>query len=145
MASFKFSLEQVLVYRTQLEDQAKAELGRLQSNMVLEQGRKAGFIAEMHEQELELAKNTTDLGGRWLIDNYIKALRSDIAQSNRKIEALEKQLQEARKKLLLCAKDKMILEKLKEKHEKTYKLEELQKEQREYDEIASIRFQAPSY
>lgn len=145
MANFKFSLEQVLVYRTQLEDQAKSAFGIAQTNMVCEQDRQAGLVEEMHAQEVELSNNITDLDGRWLIENYMKALRTDIMQSHKKIHALGLLVQEARTKLLLCAKDKMILEKLKEKHEIAFKFEELQKEQREYDEIASIRFQAPSY
>jgi len=146
MASFRFSLEQVLAYRAQLEDQAKSEFGRIQTDLLFEQNRQAEIVEDMHRQEEHLLViNVSDLGERWLIESYIKALRADIIQSNKKIKTLELMLQTARAKLALCAKDKMILEKLKEKHEKAFKLEELQKEQREYDEIASIRFKAPSY
>ena len=146
MANFRFSLEQVLVYRTQLEDKAKAELGSVVSNMNLEQKRQEGLFEEMYAQEDQLGiVGVANLGDRWLIESYIKAIRTDIAQSKRQIKTLEMMIQAARAKLVICAKDRMIMEKLKEKHEKAFKLEELQKEQREFDEIASIRFKAPSY
>ena len=146
MAIFRFSLEQVLVYRTQLEEKAKAELGRIQADMLTEQQRKENLLTEMYAQEQQMFHlDVSKLGERWLIESYIKALRVDMAQSQKRLKTLDMMLQAARSKLAVCSKDKMILEKLKEKHEKAYKLEELQKEQREFDEIASIRFQAPSY
>ena len=146
MANFRFSLEQVLVYRTQLEDKAKAELGSVISDMNREQARQEALVEDMYEQERQLGVvGVANLGDRWLIESYIKALRVDIRQSIKQVKTLELMVQKSREKLTLCAKDKMIMEKLKEKHEKAFKLDELQKEQREFDEIASIRFQAPSY
>jgi len=146
MAAFRFSLEQVLVYRAQLEDKAKSEFGRIQSDFLFEQNHQKEIMEDMYEQEKKMAViNVSDLGERWLIESYLKALRGDMTQSKKKEKTLEMMLQAARAKLALCSKDKMIMEKLKEKHEKAFKLEELQKEQREFDEIASIRFKAPSY
>lgn len=146
MATFRFSLEQVLVYRTQVEDKAKAVFGAAQNALNQEQYRQNELRETLYAHENKLSTlSISELGERWLIENFMKALRADIEQSKKNIIKLEKKAQEARSKLALAAKDRMIMDKLKEKHEKAFKLEELQKEQREFDEIASIRFKAPTY
>lgn len=146
MAVFRFSLEQVLVYRTQLEDKAKSEFGKAQSAVNQEKYRQNELRENLYAHENKLTNlPVSELGERWLIENFMKALRADIEQSKKNLINLEKKAEVARSQLALAAKDRMIMDKLKEKHEKAFKFEELQKEQREFDEIASIRFKAPTY
>ena len=86
-----------------------------------------------------------EMGERWLIDTYIKALRQDIQQTQKNIAMLETQIKKTQAELAEKAKDRKIMEKLKEKHFEHYKKEEQLKEQRNLDEIASIRFKAQTY
>ncbi len=141
MATYHFSMEKILSYRKQLEDRAKAELGHIQASLMKEQEKHAYLKKEKIAKEDSLIKIIV-ANERWLVENYIKALKNDILVQERKINSLEKKLLAAKEKLAICSKDKLILEKLKEKNEIKFKEEEHYKEQREYDEIASFRFKA---
>ncbi len=143
MASYHFSMEKILTYRKQLEDKAKAELGQIQANLLREQDKQARISKELRKKEESLLGILpSSKGERYLLENYVKALKVDVMEAEKEIRQLEIMLLAAKQKLTLCSKDRMVMEKLKEKNENRYKQEELQKEQREYDEIASIRYQA---
>lgn len=146
MAGFKFRLEKVLLYKEQLEKEVKAKLAEL--NAQREQLKKRYESLKQDElfQEQKLSQTpVNEMGERWLLDNYIKALRQDIQQTQKNISMLEMQIEKTRKELAEKAKDRKIMEKLKEKHFEYYKKEEQLKEQRNLDEIASIRFKAQTY
>ncbi len=146
MAGFKFRLEKVLLYKEQLEKEVKAKLAEL--NAQREQLKKRYESLKQDElfQEQKLSQTpVNEMGERWLLDNYIKALRQDIQQTQKNISMLEMQIEKNRKELAEKAKDRKIMEKLKEKHFEYYKKEEQLKEQRNLDEIASIRFKAQTY
>lgn len=146
MAGFKFSLEKVLKYREQLENEAKALAAGLQQKSQALKDRYAQLKQEERLQEQKLAATPfSQSGERWLIDMYIKAIRQDIAQTQTDIAKTDAELEQAKRVLAEKSKDRKIMEKLKEKHFEQYKKEEQLKEQRNLDEIASIRFKAQTY
>ncbi len=146
MAGFKFSLEKVLKYREQLENEAKALAAGLQQKSQALKDRYAQLKQEERLQEQKLAATPfSQSGDRWLIDMYIKAIRQDIAQTQTDIAKTDAELEQAKRVLAEKSKDRKIMEKLKEKHFEQYKKEEQLKEQRNLDEIASIRFKAQTY
>lgn len=146
MAGFKFSLEKILTYREQLENEAKMEFAKVQTKLIAEKKRYADLKNEEILYEKKLAATPlSDLGERWLLDNYLRAVRADIVQTQLNIAKLDEELKEAQRHLAEKAKDKKIMEKLKEKHFELFKRQEHEKEQREFDEIASIRFKAQTY
>ncbi len=146
MASFKFSLERILSYREQQENEAKAEYAKVQAKLNAEKKRFADLKNEELLNEKKLAETPlSDLGERWLLDNYLRAVRADIVQTQQNIARIDIELDKAQKHLAEKAKDKKIMEKLKEKHFEIFKRQEHEKEQREFDEIASIRFKAQTY
>lgn len=146
MAGFKFSLEKVLKYREQLENEAKALAAGLQQKSQALKDRYAQLKQEERLQEQKLAATPfSQSGDRWLIDMYIKAIRQDIAQTQTDIAKTNAELEQAKRVLAEKSKDRKIMEKLKEKHFEQYKKEEQLKEQRNLDEIASIRFKAQTY
>lgn len=146
MAEFKFSLEKVLKYREQLENEAKARLAGLQKKSQTLKNHYAALKSEEQLQEQKLAKTPlSESGERWLIDMYIKAVRQDIAQTQKSIAQTDSEIEQAKLVLAEKAKDRKIMEKLKEKHFENYKKEEQLKEQRNLDEIASIRFKTQTY
>lgn len=146
MAVFKFSLEKVLNYKEQLEKEAKAVLADLTGKSQKEKARYASLKDEELEQEKKLAQTPlSEQGQRWLLDNYIRAIRQDIKQTQINIAKLDEEIGKARQVLAEKSKDRKIMEKLKERHFEIFKKEEQLKEQRELDEIASIRFKAQTY
>lgn len=146
MAGFKFSLEKVLKYREQLENEAKALAAGLQQKSQALKDRYAQLKQEERLQEQKLAATPfSQSGDRWLVDMYIKAIRQDIAQTQTDIAKTDAELEQAKRVLAEKSKDRKIMEKLKEKHFEQYKKEEQLKEQRNLDEIASIRFKAQTY
>ena len=143
MASFHFSLEQVLDYRIQLEQQAKVELARVEQERIREQQHADAIRSMLDDQERALAALTPDKQGeRWLAENFIKGLRADLSTSLQRVRNWSMAAEAARKELIIRSKDKKTLEKLKATQAEKYAHEERLREQHEYDETASLRYKA---
>lgn len=145
MAAFRFPLQQVLQFRIQEEDQAKVRFARAQGEYLAAERRLREIETQLHEQEAALYNGTLDMMERWLREHFVRGLREDITRTSRMLHELSKLVEQARVELVNKAKDRKILEKFKEKQAQRHAHEEKLKEQREYDEIASIRFKAPSF
>lgn len=143
MSPFRFSLEQVLHYRTQLEQQAKVELARVEQERLREEQRADALRAMLAEQENSLAALTPDkMGERWLAENFIKGLRADLGVTMQRVRNWTVAVEAARTELVSRSKDKKTLEKLKDTQAENHAREEQLREQHEYDEIASLRYKA---
>lgn len=143
MSPFRFSLEQVLNYRTQLEQQAKVELARVEQERLREEQRADALRAMLAEQENNLAALTPDkMGERWLAENFIKGLRADLGVTMQRVRNWTVAVEAARTELVSRSKDKKTLEKLKDTQAENHAREEQLREQHEYDEIASLRYKA---
>lgn len=143
MSPFRFSLEQVLNYRIQLEQQAKVELARVERERIREQQR-ADVLRDMLEtQENALATLApNNMGERWLTENFIKGLRADLSVTLQRVRNWSLAAEAARAELLSRSKDKKTLEKLKATQAENHAQEERLREQHEYDETASLRYKA---
>lgn len=143
MAAFRFSLEQVLNYRIQLEQQAKVELARVEQERIREQ-QHADTIQEMLvQQQAELDQLGPErMSERWLFENFVKGLRTDYGLAMARVRNWAKAAEAARIELISRAKDRKTLEKLKETQAENHAKEEQLREQREFDETAAIRFKA---
>ncbi len=143
MAPFRFSLEQVLNYRIQLEQQAKVELARVEQERLREQQRADTLRAMLDDQERALAALTPDkMGERWLTENFIKGLRADLSVTVQRVRNWAMAAEAARTELISRSKDKKTLEKLKTTQAENHAREEQLREQHEYDETASLRYKA---
>ena len=145
MAVFRFSLQQVLEYRIQLEDQAKVRLARAQAEYLAAEQRLRGLEAQMVEQELRLYEGNPDWMERWLIEHYVLGLRDDITRTSRLLRELAQIVEHARIELVAKAKDRKVLDKFREKQAKRHAYEERLQEQRSYDETASIRHKVAAF
>ena len=145
MPPFRFSLQQVLEYRIQLEDQAKTLLAQIQAERMAAERRLEELQAQLLEQEQSLYSDNLDMQERWLREHYVKGLRADIAHTSTVIAQLFKQVEAARAELVVKSKERKILDKFKEKQAQRHAHEELLQEQRTYDEIASTRFKAATF
>ena len=145
MGAFTFSLEQVLCYRKQLEEQAMQAVALA----VLERDKRS---REKDELDALLAQSRQKLANpalldadeRWLITGYVSALIYDIEKAKQDLAVLEERVDRARTVLIQKAQDKELLERLKEKQANRHRLAENHKEQQNYDDIATIRFMPPA-
>jgi len=145
MAVFRFSLQQVLDYRVQLEDQAKVRLGKAQAELMAAERRLQELRDMLTQAELALYNADPNSEDRWLQEQYAKGLRQDIAYTSKLLTELNQAVEAARADLIIKAKERKVLDKFKEKQAKRHAQDERLQEQRNYDEIASIRFKATPF
>ena len=144
--AFRFKLQKVLEYREQLEDQARIALARVQQVYIEEERRCEALKSLLTEQETRLYSNALlPAGERWLLEHFIRGVREDLQSSQMRLRTLALMVAEAQKTLRERARDKKVLEKLKARQRERHELEERSKEQRSYDETATLRFKAASF
>lgn len=139
---FKFKLEKVLDYRGQLEEEAKAALARAQEAY----DAKRAVVADMEARfaahsanEAESRKSSNDM---WLWRQYKSALEQDLSIARMDLKSLELKLQRCRTQAVERSRDKKLLEKLKETQAKKHHAEQSAKEEKENDEMATLRYKS---
>ncbi len=133
-------MQKILEYREQLEEEAKIKLAEAQRMLLHEETRMQGLQEQLAEKERDLYKNLeTDAATRWLLDNYIRGLKEDIAQTSLNIKHLNVLVGQCRTLVIMRAKDSKILEKLKEKQQERYYVAEKENERKINDETATLR------
>lgn len=146
MAPFRFRLEQVLRYRVQLEDQAKQALAGAQTRHEAAAKELAALLQTLAEQQAVLSQ----AGGLtpdelWLALRYAELVRFDVAQAEQREQALSEEVQQCRVELGEKAKERKLLDKLKEKQAVKHAAEERLQEERVFDETATIRHNIQSF
>ncbi|MDY0227315.1 MAG: flagellar export protein FliJ [Desulfomicrobium apsheronum] len=137
---FLFKLEKILEYRRQLEDQAKLALS-LTRQQVAEQKL---HLEALHKDleaclvELSAIKQMTQ-PELWLWSGWRKRLELDKTQAQAKLVELQKLAETRRLELVIKAKDRKLLEKLRAKQAEKHVQEEQRKEQKEFDETGTLR------
>ncbi len=137
----KFKLQTVLNYRQLLENQA-------QQALVASQQRLTELGEELEQQQRELARHDDELKRRQqegltiaeidLFETRIQHGRRVIAQLQQQLQRIERQIQTERDELLAAARDRQVIEKLKEKQEAEF-LKELNRKEREMLDEISLR------
>ncbi|WP_243312280.1 flagellar export protein FliJ [Fundidesulfovibrio agrisoli] len=140
---FRFNLDKVLEYRSQLEDQAKIALSKAQQAL-----RDHDRFLEMLEGDLDLqreklASTALSAAELWLLRSYIQRLEHDLALGRQRRIELAQDVHNCREELAARAKDRKLLEKLKETQAARHVAEENRKEQAGFDEMATLRYQPP--
>ncbi|NDV25891.1 flagellar export protein FliJ [Desulfovibrio sp. JC010] len=141
---FVFKLEKVLEFREQAEEQAKLALA--EALRLHQEAKKKLWAVE----ELVVAHRKTRSENRtadevWLWQQYDMALQEDLVAAQNRLKQLALNLQKCRAEAVKKSKDRKLLEKLKENQAKKYHEEESLKEQKEYDEMATIRFKPENF
>lgn len=137
----KFKLQSVLNYRQSLEDQAQQVLtASLQE--------KHELVAELERQQELLRRHDAELRARQqggltiaemeLFEVPIQHGRRLIAQLSQQLERLERRIVGEREELLAKARDRQVMEKLKDKQDAEY-LKELNRKEREILDEISLR------
>ncbi|WP_291325081.1 flagellar export protein FliJ [Desulfovibrio sp. UCD-KL4C] len=141
---YAFKLEKILDFRKQVEEQARlalAEATRLhadQKKIVDEIEQKKN-----NHQKKEYEKLSVD--DLWLWRQYNEALTKDLHFAQNRLTQLALNLQRCRTEAVQKSKDRKLLEKLKENQAKKHNEEENLKEQKEYDEMATLRFKPKTF
>ena len=142
---FRFSMQKVLEYREQLEEEARVQLARHEQRLRRTREAQARCEAALRTAEARLCDPACmDTAERWLQEQYAKGLRRDAADLARQARLQESLVEEARQVLAARAVDKKLLEKLRQRRQQQYAREEYLKEQRVNDETATLRYKAPS-
>ncbi len=138
--SFKFNMQKILDYREQMEEEAKIKLAEAKRMLLHEESRMQELKELLAEKESDLYKGLdADSATRWLLENYIKGLREDIAKTATNISHLITLVEQCRTLVVMRAKDSKILEKLKEKQQERYYAAEKEHERKINDETATLR------
>ncbi|MDR2825705.1 MAG: flagellar export protein FliJ [Deltaproteobacteria bacterium] len=138
---FKFRLEKVLEYRRQLEEQAMLVLARARARRDAEKVRLENLNSEFGLSSAKLSGGAGMHGAeRWLMQNYVQALRQDIESSARLLQGLEEEVALCQNALIDKAQERELLDKLKSRQAKRFAEDEKLREQHENDETATIRY-----
>ena len=143
---FRFKMQKILDYRQQQEEQAKVRLAQAQNAHDQELARLQATLAELAEKQSQLVgRLIEDNGERWLLENFIKGLRADAANSQARLKTLGQALDAARKFLQEKALEHKVLDKLRERQQANYLRDEREKELKANDETATLRCKASTF
>ncbi|MDO5484326.1 MAG: flagellar export protein FliJ, partial [Desulfovibrionaceae bacterium] len=118
-------MQKVLEYREQQEEEAKVQMAAAQNRLLEARQREEGLRAEIIAARDQLDRvDMVQQGERWLQEQYLKGLQSDLAASSLQTRMAEQMVEEARKVLAARAMDRKLLEKLRERQKKHYLREE---------------------
>lgn len=139
---FQFSLQRVLEYREQLEDQARLAMSRAQQAHELQQEKIAKIQSDLDRTDADLRnlKNPT-VDEMWLYREYKERLLQDLAEATSRLEELAREVTLRRTELIECSKERKLLEKLKQTQAQDFAREQQSREQKTFDETATLRHQ----
>ncbi|MDR1360205.1 MAG: flagellar export protein FliJ [Deltaproteobacteria bacterium] len=141
MAPFHFRLENVLAYRTRLEEEAMQTLALAVAHQDALLLRRDSFRKTREEQEKRLCRaELLSPAERWFLRNFLRALEHDLKNTEEDLLQAGEEVDRCRAALIQKAQERSLLDRLKEKQTASHAALELHKEQREFDEAATLRY-----
>ncbi len=134
-----FRLQKVLDYRQQLEDQARLALAQAKARHEAQERAVADVEARLAAHVAKGFGDTPTQADIWLWNQYREALTMDLAAARAELARLALILQNCRQEAVLRSREKKLLEKLKDRQAKKHHVAENLAEQKEYDEMATLR------
>jgi flagellar FliJ protein len=140
---FHFSLQKVLDYRSQLEEQARMALAQAQAAYAEQVRRTESLRKRLAEHERNLYHdNQVNADELWLWRNYRQRLLDELRSAEARMLELAKEVNRRRREAVERSKDKKLLEKLKTQQALRHEQEEQYQEQKAFDETATLRYQS---
>lgn len=139
-AKKQFELQQVLNYRAELEKLRKQEFALAKQDLdaaadKLEQEKaEAAQLAEEFSQRQQEINSIYEMQ---LYADFFARKREEMKEQQRRIEALDRVLEDRREDLVQATKEKKVMERLKEKRKEEFRKEQAYKEGLLLDEIAT--------
>jgi flagellar FliJ protein len=146
MAVFNFRLEQVRLYRKRLEEQAMQNLTLALVRRDALRRRLDGLQEEINAQLRDLSRSDLlDGAQRWLAQSWLKSLKLEKKACVDALDEAEEQVAARREELTGKARDRELLDTLKQKQAARHDLLERRKERNQNDETATIRYRPASF
>lgn len=142
MSRFRFSMENILIIKEKLEEQAKNEYAQANARLFREQDKLDALVCRCEEARQELKKKlqeTLSMKDIRKREEAVEVLKFYVIQQQLAVIRCEKEVEVAREKLSEAMKERKIFEKLREKAYEEFVQEENKKEQREVDELMSYK------
>jgi flagellar FliJ protein len=141
---FRFNLERILDLRVQLEERARLELAKAIAAVLAQEKATTALTRELEVRENAMArKKSVTPAELWLWRAYRERLLQDIAAAKARLAELVEVRERCRRTAVVRSKDRKLLDKLKSNKAKRHALEENLAEQKENDEMASVRYRPP--
>ena len=140
MQTFRFSLEKVLQFKTQRENEQSARLAQLQRELLNQRHRLAELLKEQQQvlaQWEQIQRGTLSPKIIALYQRHLEYLRRCSYDQRELIDVLDRELEEERRLLLRMSKERRVLERLKERQLEEYRSELMSKEQGFLDEVGN--------
>lgn len=142
MSVYKFKLQRLLDYKTNVEEGKKNELGMAIKRLEKEKSRLCDIKLRLNETNRIFHKKAS--GGmtvnelKILLD-YIEYYKRGIKEQKLKIRMAEDYVSTCREELIRATQEKKMIEKLKEKDFKKFLYREQKKEEKLVDDIVSFK------
>ena len=139
IANYKFSMEKVLDWRSDTEEEKKKNLGQVQQHKDQQETILQRLIGEnIKIKNDSLSTNRIDVLRRQHL--YKNMIDEKIIHQKNLITKAEKEVEVARFELMEAHKDRKVMEKLKEKEYIFLMEKEKHEEQKQLDEMATLSF-----
>lgn len=139
LSNYQFSMEKILDWRLDLEEEARLQLTRLQEKWRSENQELHSLVQENVKVKNDRLK-TQHIESLRYNDYYKMMLDEKIVQQKNLLDMTKSDIQKAQEKLLDAHKDRKAMEKLKEKELTAVYIEEQRREQMQLDEIATMNY-----
>ena len=139
---FHFPMQRILDFRRQEEEQAQLALARAENEL-----QRIRSSADQLQSELSTAfqhaasASHLDSNQFWLWNRYQARLQLDLESLRSEWHELDQKVNTCRQELIVKAKERKKLERLRDNQMAKHDFEELNKEQKDIDEMATLRFQ----
>lgn len=144
MAKFKFTLEKVLSHRKILENLAQRDFQEALAVLHAENAKLEAMERQKHEAFENRFQREVQGGpaaeALTQVHEYIKGQDVRIERQRKKIQEIEKQVEELRDILRQKAVDTKIIEGLRDRKQEEFRLEQKKLEQKKLDDTVSTRF-----
>ena len=140
---FKFKFQKALDYKLELEENAKHILHEKIEEENIEKKKLEGIIEKERVFLIEYEKIKTgrlDLNKLKEYQNYLEVIEKEKKIQGEILEKLSLEVKKAEENYFEARKERKIFDRLKEKSEEEYKIEEIKKEQNVMDEISNNIF-----
>lgn len=138
---FRFTLQKVLEYREQLEEQAKLAFSRALREHDAQAALTDRLRRSLADHEARWFAEPMSAADIWLWRMYRERLVEDIKLAEKRLEELRRAMEARRRELVEKSKERKLLERLKTNQAMEHMRQENLKEQREFDEMATLRYQ----
>ncbi|MHB0870616.1 MAG: flagellar export protein FliJ [Chloroflexota bacterium] len=144
MKGFHFRLDPVLTLRRHKEESLQVQLARSQRALEAEVGRLEALRWELKSQAVRLASQQTrgplDMDQLNRGSAYLAGLESRIEGQSEAVESHRRQVEQDREAVLQASREKKAMEKLREALLIAFAREEVRKEQKGAEEMATTRY-----